>query len=310
MRCRKCGEKAVINMRQHRLSLCKEHFLEWLPVQVERFIEKYRMFTKGDRVLVAVSGGKDSLALWDILWKLGYQTQGLYIHLGINEGIGYSENSLTACRQFAEVRNLELHIADLRKNYGESITEINQRTHRGRSKPCSLCGLVKRYILNSFAVSQGFDALATAHNLDDEAAILLANTLDWSLRFLARGTPVLAEKPGFAKKVKPLCRTYERESAAYAILRNISYETDECPFSVNSKQLYYKKYLNEWDEEHPGTKLRFYLKYLNAISKGAFPDRQEAAKALSRHSCPGCGQPTSTGGLCAFCRLFPDKKIK
>ena len=102
MRCRKCGEKAVINMRQHRLSLCKEHFLEWLPIQIERFIKKYRMFTKGDRVLVAVSGGKDSLTLWDILWKLGYQTQGLYIHLGIDESIGYSENSLTACRQFAD----------------------------------------------------------------------------------------------------------------------------------------------------------------------------------------------------------------
>ena len=87
MRCRKCGQKAVINMRQHRLALCKEHYLEWLPEQAQRFIKKYHMFTPDNRLLVAVSGGKDSLALWDVLWRLGYQADGLYINLGIDGGI-------------------------------------------------------------------------------------------------------------------------------------------------------------------------------------------------------------------------------
>ena len=71
MRCRKCDQKATINMRQHKLALCKEHFLEWLPEQVQRFIEKYHMFSYQDRILVAVSGGKDSLSLWDILLAPG-----------------------------------------------------------------------------------------------------------------------------------------------------------------------------------------------------------------------------------------------
>ena len=76
MRCRKCGAKAVINMRQHKLALCKTHFLEWFVEQTERFIRKYRMFTRHERILVAVSGGKDSLALWDVLWRLGYRPTG------------------------------------------------------------------------------------------------------------------------------------------------------------------------------------------------------------------------------------------
>jgi len=67
MRCRKCGQKAAIHLHQHRLALCKEHFLEWLPDQTEHFIKKYYLFTRDERVLVAVSGGKDSLSLWDIL---------------------------------------------------------------------------------------------------------------------------------------------------------------------------------------------------------------------------------------------------
>jgi hypothetical protein len=67
MKCKKCGNKASVNMRQHKLALCKEHYLEWVPEQTERFIKKYGMFTHEERILVAVSGGKDSLALWDIL---------------------------------------------------------------------------------------------------------------------------------------------------------------------------------------------------------------------------------------------------
>ena len=93
MRCRKCGQKAVINMRQHKLALCQTHFLEWVPEQVQRFIEKYKMFTRQERVLVAVSGGKDSLSLWDILHRLEYQADGLYIGLGIEAGLEYSAKS-------------------------------------------------------------------------------------------------------------------------------------------------------------------------------------------------------------------------
>ena len=98
MRCRKCESNAVINMRQHKLALCKEHFLSWIPQQTQRFVEKYKMFSKEDRILVAVSGGKDSLALWDILNRLGYKSDGLYIDLGIDEGKNYSDNS----RKYAE----------------------------------------------------------------------------------------------------------------------------------------------------------------------------------------------------------------
>ena len=63
MKCKKCGGLAVINMRQHRLRLCADHFVEWFVSMTQRTIEKYKMFTPTDKVLVAVSGGKDSLAL-------------------------------------------------------------------------------------------------------------------------------------------------------------------------------------------------------------------------------------------------------
>ena len=294
-------------MRQHRLALCKEHYLEWLPEQAQRFIKKYHMFTPDNRLLVAVSGGKDSLALWDVLWRLGYQADGLYINLGIDGGLLYSSQSQEYARQFAAERKLNLIVEDVKGKFGESIPEITARTKRGQDKTCSVCGLVKRHIFNRAAREKDYDVILTAHNLDDETAVLLANTLDWTLERLSRGLPVLPAAPGFAAKAKPFCRFYERETAAYAFLRGIEYIREECPFSVGSKQLYFKEHLNNWEDEMPGTKLRFYLNYLSAIQAGAFPDRQESGQVLADRRCPTCGQPTTTGGLCAFCRLFQEK---
>jgi uncharacterized protein (TIGR00269 family) len=304
MRCRKCGEKAVINMRQHKLALCSPHFLEWVPVQVEHAIKHYHMFTRRDHLLVAVSGGKDSLSLWDILIRLGYAADGLYIGLGINGGVNYSENSLLYARAFAEVHNQVLHVRDVKAEYGESIPELAIRTHRGRYKPCSVCGLTKRHIMNLLAQEGHYDVLITGHNLDDEAAILFGNTLSWVGSYLVRQGPVLeADRPGLVRKVKPLCRMYEREMAAYAFLRPIAYIQDECPHAEGSTSIYHKELLNKLEADRPGAKLSFYLSFLHAKQVGLFsPAADERADLV--HNCQVCGQPTSAPGQCAFCRMF------
>jgi tRNA-5-methyluridine54 2-sulfurtransferase len=304
MRCRKCGEKAVINMRQHKLALCALHYLEWVPEQVERTIHRYRMFTQQDHLLVAVSGGKDSLSLWDILHRLGYTADGLYIGLGIDEGIQYSQNSLLFARSFAETRHLHLHVLDIKKQYGETIPELAVRTHRGQYKPCSVCGITKRHIMNRVTREHGYSVLVTGHNLDDEAAILFGNTMNWIGTYLLHQAPVLeANKPGLVRKAKPLCRMYEREMAAYALLAQIDYIQDECPFAQGSTSIYYKEVLNRMETDKPGTKLNFYLSFLQAKQNGLFSPLVDE-KAAQVHACPQCGQPTSAPGLCVFCRMM------
>jgi uncharacterized protein (TIGR00269 family) len=304
MRCRKCGKKAVINMRQHKLALCQAHFLEWVPEQVERAIRRYNMFSHQDRVLVAVSGGKDSLSLWDILNRLGYSADGLYIGLGIEEGIQYSHNSLQYSSLFAESRNLVLHVVDIQTEYGETIPELTMRTNRGHYKPCSVCGVTKRHVMNRIARQNEYQVLLTGHNLDDEAAILLSNTMNWLGPYLLHQAPVLeADKPGLVRKAKPLCRMYEREMAAYALLRSIPYIHDECPFAEGSTSIYYKELLNKMEFDRPGAKLNFYLSFLQARRNGLFSPAVDK-KAEFIHTCPECGQPTSAPGLCAFCRMF------
>jgi uncharacterized protein (TIGR00269 family) len=302
MKCRKCGQQAVFNMRQHKLALCREHYLEWFASYAERTISRYRMFTPDERVLVAVSGGKDSLSLWDVLLQLGYEADGMYVNLGIDGGLAYSSSSLEKIEAFVTGRpGIRLHVVDIPALYGESVPQVARRKLRGRRKPCAVCGLIKRHEMNRIAHEHGYSVLATGHNLDDEAAVLLGNTLRWQAGYLLRQAPVLGEREGMARKVKPFCRFYEREVAAYALLKEIDYIYDECPFVKGSTTLLYKELLNRLDVSSAGAKLHFYLGFLRAKRDGLFVDRTEE---IDLTPCPSCGQPTSVPGRCAFCRLW------
>jgi uncharacterized protein (TIGR00269 family) len=311
LKCSKCGGTAVINMRQHRLRLCGEHFVAWFVAMAQRTIEEFHMFTPADQVLVAVSGGKDSLALWDVLLTLGYQAEGMYINLGIDEGIGspeggqgYSNKSLEMCRRFVAERHpaARLHVVNVGIEYGQSIPQLARTQQRGRGKPCAVCGLVKRHIMNRVARDGGFVAIATGHNLDDEVAVLMQNTLHWQTGYLARQAPVLEKRDGLARKVKPLVRLYERETAAYALVQGIDYIYDECPFAKGSTTNFYKELLNLLELNSPGAKQQFYLQFLRARDTGTitFVETEDA----KLQPCLRCGQPTTASELCAFCRLW------
>lgn len=292
-------------MRHHKLALCEEHYLEWFQSQTERTIGRYRMFHPDERVLVAVSGGKDSLSLLDVLIRLGYQADGLYINLGIDGGFGYSARSFQKVEAFAANHpQVRLHVVDVAALYGETIPQTARRTQRGRGKPCSVCGLIKRHEMNRMAAEHGYGVLATGHNLDDEVAVLLSNTLRWQMGYLARQAPVLGERDGLVRKVKPFCRFYEREVAAYALMRGIDYIYEECPYVEGSTTIFYKELLNRLEVNSPGTKLHFYLSFLRAREDGLFG---EQAEHVELHPCPVCGQPTSVPGPCAFCRLWGSK---
>ncbi len=299
MRCQLCDALAVMSMPQHRLQLCAEHLLAWVEKRVARTIKQFAMFPPKARLLVAVSGGKDSLALWDILIRLGYETEGLYIHLGIDHD-GYSDHSQDYARAFADERDgAVLHIVNIEESYGRTIPDLS--SSRGR-RACSSCGMVKRHIMNRLAHDGGYDAIVTGHNLDDEAAQLFQNNLFWLRGYLGRQAPVLpASHSGLARKAKPLCLLYERETAAYALVRGIDYIDQECPYSVGATSIFHKRILNDLEHRSPGVKLQYYQGFLRARDDG-FLLQDEDIVDLNR--CLICGQPTSAPERCAFCRML------
>jgi uncharacterized protein (TIGR00269 family) len=292
-KCRVCKEPAIIDLPRHNANFCAEHFLELCRRQVVKAIEKFDMLSKDDRVLVAVSGGKDSLAVWDILVELGYQADGLYIGLGIGE---YSDVSGEYAKSFADERGLRLITIDLRSEYGYDIPTAAKATRR---VPCSACGTSKRHLFDKAALDGGYTVLVTGHNLDDEAAVLFGNTLRWDVEYLSRQLPVLPARNGFPKKVKPLIRLTEREMAAWCIVRGIDYLVDECPMAVGNKHLAYKAALNAIEQQSSGAKASFYLNFLDNMAP--LLAERSAAATDELGTCTSCGAPT-TSDLCAFCR--------
>lgn len=290
MKCRRCKAPAVVEVRRHNAAFCRGCFEHHVRAQVERAIEHYDMLGPDDRILVAVSGGKDSLALWDLLLDLGYRADGLYLGLGIGE---YSARSGDVVRAFAAERGTRLIEVDLAGEYGFDVPTAGRK---GSRSTCAVCGLSKRYVFNKAARDHGYDVIATGHNLDDEAATLLGNTLRWQTEYIARQFPVLPAEEGFARKVKPLYRLSELETAAYAFLRGIDYVVEECPLVSGNTQLRYKDAMNQLESTSPGTKAQFFLSYLDRAAP-LFAS-QDVARLTA---CERCGQPT-TARFCAFCR--------
>jgi len=294
VKCRVCRAPAVLDIRRHNAAFCRDHFVKHCAEQVRRAIKDHDMIRAGERVLVAVSGGKDSLALWDLLVDLGYRPDGLYLGLGIGE---YSEDSGHTARAFAQDRGLKLHEVDLANDFGYDIPRAAAATHRA---PCGACGLSKRHLFNSVAVEHGYDVVATGHNLDDEAAVLLGNVLRWETGYLGRQHPVLPATPGFARKVKPLYRLGERETAAYCVLRGLDYQVEECPMAEGNRHLGFKEVLDSLEDRSPGAKAAFVFGFVDRAHEYFTDDAGAEREGL--RECVVCGSPT-TSDVCAFCRL-------
>jgi uncharacterized protein (TIGR00269 family) len=287
----------MIELRRHNAAFCAPDFLAFFRNQVREAIRKHHMLERGERVMVAVSGGKDSLGLWDVLIDEGYDTTGLYLDLGIFD---YSVESRTKCETFATAHGVPLVIARVADEVGAPVPVIKQVTRR---PPCSGCGLSKRYLMNKAALERGIPVVATGHNLDDEAATLFGSVMHWQMDALPRQSPALAAThPKLVRRVKPLYRLSERETAAFAFLRKIDYIVDECPFAKGATSIAHKEILNRMEETSPGAKHNFLFGFLEK-ARPAF----ERAEGVVLNECVRCGQVTS-GTVCAFCKLSDQVK--
>jgi uncharacterized protein (TIGR00269 family) len=309
MKCKVCREHAVVDIRRHNAAFCQDHFLEHTRNQVARAIKEFKMFRADDRLLLAVSGGKDSLALWDILIDLGYDVTGFYLDLGIG---GYSNRSKDLSISFAEKRTAKLIVRSIENEHGFTVPELSELTGR---VPCSGCGLSKRYEFNRAALEEGFEVLVTGHNLDDEVATLFGNVLHWNTEMLGRQMPVLNERVlgegddarvALVRKAKPLVKLSERETAAYALLRGIDYVMEECPMVEGNTQHRYKHAITQLEESSPGTKSQFYTGFLRKAADRFREATDNSGDDAEVVACISCGAPTVARDghepRCSFCK--------
>jgi uncharacterized protein (TIGR00269 family) len=294
MKCRVCGRPANIRLPQYNTALCSNDFISFFEKRVLTTIDRYKLVERHERPLVAVSGGKDSLSLWYLMNKLGFAADGIYINLGIQD---YSRVSFEKTKLMADRLQRRLYSFAYSEVFSRGIEELARVMKR---PPCSLCGTIKRYVMNRACTDYGYSVLATGHNLDDEASALLGNILHWKEEYLwKKGVVLPADGDRLAKKVKPFFLCSEKEAAAYALMNGIDYIYDECPFSTGAKTLVYKGLLNRVEDMSPATKIAFVKGYLKrAADEGA--KRQEGQQ---KTFCVVCGYP-SFSPQCNFCRLM------
>ena len=175
VKCRRCREPAVIDVRRHNAAFCHDCFLHHCREQVRRAIDDFDMIQPGERVLVAVSGGKDSLGLWHLLRELGYDADGLYVGLGIGE---YSDTSgavrARRSRRRTAGKLIEVDLPDDVRVRRSRRVAAPPSVRRARRAGCRSATSSTRP-----RSTHGYDVLATGHNLDDEAAVLFGNVLRW-----------------------------------------------------------------------------------------------------------------------------------
>jgi uncharacterized protein (TIGR00269 family) len=243
MKCDKCSASAILFQRYSGLHLCKSHFF----IDVEKKIKRQVRKEKIERTLaIALSGGKDSAVTLSVLNDLLTRRGIDIVAISVDEGItGYRERALESAATLVAELGVRWEVASFEQYFGVRIDRVNER-------PCTVCGILRRSLLNRLAKAVGASTLATGHNLDDEAQTVQMNYLRGDIdRLLRLDHPA---KEGLVRRVKPLKYVPEKEVALYAILKGIPINLDECRFSAGVFRAEVRDMLNDLELKHPGTK--------------------------------------------------------
>ncbi|MCF8031174.1 MAG: adenine nucleotide alpha hydrolase family protein [Desulfohalobiaceae bacterium] len=295
-KCSRCRGRARIGLPSHNARFCPDCYLLFFSTAVQRALKRLSV-PREEPLLVAVSGGKDSLTAWDILNELGYATHGLHINLGIGD---FSEASRERVDAFARARGLSWSEYSLQREFGYSLPEINRRF---QGKICSVCGRLKRQHLNRLAVRENYGNLVTGHNLDDEAGRLLGNLVGNRQEYVRKQSPYLpSPHPYIPAKLKPLYRLDISEIRIYCELRGIEPAEIKCPLSRGATSHYFKEALDMLEGRMPGTKRQFLFAYINT--------RQgETGQEADFGECCFCGHP-AYADVCGVCSLKGQMEAK
>jgi len=293
--CSRCTEPAVVYQRNAGRHFCGVHFAADIESRVADTIKHRRMIIPGDRVAVALSGGKDSTALLLVLASLLPSWQDVkLIAITIDEGIaGYREATIGAAEQLTGRLGIEHHCISFPDLFGDSLDVIL----KGReTQACSICGILRRKALVVGAQRESATKLATGHNLDDEAQSVLMNVLRGDLPRLIRNSG--ADSSGkFIPRIKPLSRIPEKEIATYLVLKNVWNDLPECPYTRYALRREVRSMLSDFEYKHPGT-------MLNLMASKEKIERSCMHTTISPlRSCRTCGDPSS-GDLCQVCSLL------
>ncbi|MBR9678761.1 MAG: TIGR00269 family protein [Nanoarchaeota archaeon] len=276
-------------------SISKEEFYRTIKGKFLRAIKNNKLIRQSDKILVACSGGKDSmLVLYLMSQHYHAQTTALHVDQGI---CGVSSPSLKIVKKYCALWDIPLKIVSFKQEFGKTLDQMVKKTDHS---PCYVCGVVRRYLINKTAREEGFTKLATGHNLDDEAQSILMNVVMGDLRRQARlgySTGIVTHK-GFVQRIKPLRDVYEKETMINEQLKEWNLFTCNCKYAIDSFRGRMRDLLDDYEAKHPQTKKNI----INFYDSKIIPKlAQKQIKPVK--NCANCGEPSSQEP-CKTCQII------
>jgi tRNA 2-thiocytidine biosynthesis protein TtcA len=235
----------------------------------------YQLIADGDRVMVCVSGGKDSYALLDALLLLRRKSPIRYDVFAVNVDQGWPGYQTDVIREHLEARGVEHRM--VRAHEVAEIVERVLKPNETGATPCSLCSRLRRGVLYGLATEMGATRIALGHHLDDAAETLLLNLFfSGALRAMP---PRLRSDDGRHVVIRPLALVEERDLVAYAAERRYPCVRCSCPTCglPDQQRQVVKRMLAGLEREHRGLKTQMLAAMKNVRAHHLY-DRELVAR--------------------------------
>jgi uncharacterized protein (TIGR00269 family) len=295
MICDKCENQAVYTRKYSGQKLCSKCFSNSIVRKTAKTISKYNMIKNDELVAVAVSGGKDSLALLKIIHEMSLTHNFRIKAITIDEGIpGYRDEALEIVKKFCGKLNLEHKVYSYKDLFELTLDEALELRESKKTSSCSICGTLRRRAMDFAAKDIGADVIATGHNLDDTLQTFVINMLSGDTNKIGWMDPDTSTNS--LRKIKPFCEIYESEIVFYAFTNDIPFQSEPCPHMSEGIRTEIREFLNSLESQHSGIKNNLYqsvLKVSQIVKNSNYKEKT---------NCEKCGNEC-TGKICSVCNM-------
>ncbi|MGQ0771653.1 MAG: TIGR00269 family protein [Nitrososphaerota archaeon] len=302
MKCDRCQNTAVYSRKYSGENLCSECFSNSILRKAAKTISKYNMIQNDELVCVAVSGGKDSLALLHVLSKMS-TNHNFKIHaITIDEGIEeYRDEALEIVKNFCSELGVSHSVYSYKELFDLTLDESLMLREEEKLSSCSICGTFRRRAMDHATKEIGANVIATGHNLDDTLQTFIINTLSGDTNKIGWMDPDTSRNS--LRKIKPFCEIYESEIVFYAFTNNLPFQTEPCPHMNEGIRTEIREFLNRLENSRSGIKNSMYRSVLKISQIMKETDYKEKTE------CSNCGAEC-TGKVCSVCKMIVNLKDK
>ena len=296
MICDKCENQAAYTRKYSGQKLCSQCFSNSIVRKTAKTISKYNMIKNDELVAVAVSGGKDSLALLKIIHEMALTHNFRIKAITIDEGIpGYRDEALEIVKKFCGELSVEHKVYSYKDLFELTLDEALELRENKKTSSCSICGTLRRRAMDFAAKDIGADVIATGHNLDDTLQTFIINMLSGDTNKIGWMDPDTSTNS--LRKIKPFCEIYESEIVFYAFTNDIPFQSEPCPHMSEGIRTEIREFLNSLESKHSGIKNNLYqsvLKVSQIVKNSNYKQKT---------ICEKCGNEC-TGNVCSVCNMI------